>query len=131
METETPPDTGVHLAGASRQLAHRLLVIFENRLKLLGVELEEERERLARAFWLVVLIGAFGLMAVVTLTALIVIALWQYDPLVGLLILTIIYAAAAAFFYFRLSRLQREWQTLAATIEQLKKDRECLEKNLN
>ncbi len=33
-------------------------------------------------------------------------------------------------FYSRLVRLQRDWQTLPGTLDQLKKDRECLEKNL-
>jgi hypothetical protein len=34
------------------------------------------------------------------------------------------------FFYAGLARLQRDWQTLPNTIDQLRKDRECLKKQL-
>ena len=64
------------------------------------------------------------------MTAIIVVALWEQYPVAALLILAALYAAAAAFFYGRLQRLQRDWRTLAGTIDQLKKDRECLGKNL-
>jgi uncharacterized membrane protein YqjE len=45
------------------------------------------------------------------------------------LVLTAIYGAIAGFLYTRLLRLQRDWQTLPETLDQLRKDRECLEKN--
>jgi uncharacterized membrane protein YqjE len=46
--------------------------------------------------------------------------------------LTALYTVAAALLYVRLVRLQRDWQTLLpTTLDQLRKDRECLEKNLN
>jgi len=41
-----------HLAASSRDLARRLLTLGENRLELLAVEVQEERERLLRAFLL-------------------------------------------------------------------------------
>jgi uncharacterized membrane protein YqjE len=130
MEAETPTDDNLHLAGASKQVAQRLLVICENRLELLLVELHEERDRILLAIWLTISAAAVGLLAGITLTALIVVALWKVSPVLTLLILTVLYAAAAVFLYARLSKLQREWETLPATIEQLKKDRECLEKKL-
>jgi len=42
---ETPSDTVPRLADASRRLAQRALVICENRVELLMVEVQEERER--------------------------------------------------------------------------------------
>jgi uncharacterized membrane protein YqjE len=119
------------LAGATKRLAQRALVICENRLELLMVEVQEERERLLRAIWLALSAVAFGVLSGVALTAVIAVAFWQQSPIIALLILTVLYAAAAAFLYARLSRLQRDWQTLATTLDQLRKDRECLEKNLN
>jgi len=56
------------------------------------------------------------------------VALWEHSPIIALLVLTLLYTSAAVFFYARLARLQRDWQTLPETLEQLKKDRECLEK---
>jgi uncharacterized membrane protein YqjE len=130
METETPAEDGLHLAGASKQVAQRLLVICENRLELLMVELHEERDRIVLALCVTLGAAVCGLMALITLTALIVVVLGNVSPVITLLILTVLYAAAGGFLYARLSKLLREWETFPATIEQLKKDRECLGKKI-
>jgi uncharacterized membrane protein YqjE len=118
------------LAATSKQFARRLLTIGENRLELLTVEVQEERERLLRAFLLVLGVAAFGLLAGITLTAAIVVWLWAWSPLAILLTLTGLYGAAGVWLYRRLTGLLRDWQTLSATLDQLRKDRACLEKNL-
>ena len=128
---ETSSDTVPHLADASKRLAQRALVICENRLELLMVEVQEERERILRAIWLVLGAAAFCLLAGIALTVVIVVALWQQSLIAALLILTALYTIAAVCFYGRLTRLQRDWQTLPTTLDQLRKDRECLEENLN
>jgi uncharacterized membrane protein YqjE len=128
---ETSSDTVPHLADASKWLAQRALVICENRLELLMVEVQEERERILRAIWLVLGAAAFCLLAGIALTVVIVVALWQQSLIAALLILTALYTIAAVCLYGRLTRLQRDWQTLPTTLDQLRKDRECLERNLN
>jgi len=128
---ETSSDTVPHLADASKRLAQRALVICENRLELLMVEVQEERERILRAIWLVLGAAAFCLLAGIALTVVIVVALWQQSLIAALLILTALYTIAAVCLYGRLTRLQRDWQTLPTTLDQLRKDRECLERNLN
>jgi uncharacterized membrane protein YqjE len=117
------------LAASSKQFARRLLTIGENRLELLTVEVQEERERLLRAFLLALGVAAFGLLAVIALTAAIVVLLWEW-PVAVLLTITGLYAAGAVFLYRRLAILLRDWQTLSATLDQLRKDRACLEKIL-
>jgi uncharacterized membrane protein YqjE len=67
----------------------------------------------------------------VALTAVVAVAFWPRSPLAALLILTTLHAGAATWLYTRLARLRRGWQTLPTTLEQLRKDRECLEKSLN
>jgi uncharacterized membrane protein YqjE len=129
METQT--ETEPHLADASKRLAQRALVICENRFELLMVEVQEERERILRAMWLALGAAAFGLLAGIALTVVIVIALPQQFLTVALLILTALFTIAAVFLYTRLTRLQRDWQMLPTTLDQLRKDRECLEKHLN
>lgn len=115
------------LAADSKQVASRLLTIGENRLELLTVELQEERERLLHAFLLALGVAAFGLLAAMTLTAALVI--WLRDwPVTVLLTLTVLYAAAGFGFYQRLAGRLRDWQTFSATLDQLRKDRACLEK---
>jgi len=118
------------LAANSKQLARRLLTIGENRLELLAVEAQEARERLLHAFLLALGVAAFGLLAGLTLTATLVVCLWAYCPVSVLVALTLLYGAAGVCLYRRLTGLLRDWQTLSATLDQLRKDRACLEKNL-
>jgi uncharacterized membrane protein YqjE len=118
------------LARTSRRFAQRVLTIGENRLELLAVEVQEERERLLHTFLLALGVAAFGLLAGLTLTAAIVMLLWACSPVAVLLALTALYGAAGIFLYRRLARLLRDWQTFSASLDQLRKDRACLEKIL-
>ena len=117
------------LAAAWKACARRLLTIGENRLELLTVEVQEERERLLHAFLLALGVAAFGLLAGLTLTAAIVVLLWAW-PVAVLLTLAVLYGAAAICLCRRLARLLHDWETLPATLDQLRKDRACLEKIL-
>ncbi len=115
------------LATTSKKFVRRLATIGENRLELLAVEVQEERERLLHAFLLALGVAAFGLLAGIALTAAIAVLLWAWSPVAVLLILTGIYAGAGFFLYQRLTGLLRNWQTLSASLDQLRKDRACLE----
>jgi len=127
---ETATGSFKQLATTSRRFAERLLTIGENRLELLTVEVQEERERLLHAFLLALGVAAFGLLAGITLTAAIAVLLWQYSPFAVLLTLTGLYGVAAVCLYRRLTGLLRDWKTLSATLDQLRKDCACLEKTL-
>ncbi len=118
------------LVETSKRFARRLVIIGENRFELLMVEVQEERERLLHAILLALGVAAFGLLAAIALTATIAVLLWQYSPFAVLLTLTSLYGATAVCLYRRLTRLLRDWQNLPATLDQLRKDRACLEKNL-
>jgi uncharacterized membrane protein YqjE len=118
------------LASTSKHFVRRLVTIGENRLELLAVEVQEERERHLHAFLLALGVAAFGLLAGFTLTAAIVVLLWAWSPVAVLLTLTALYAVAGICLYRQLTGLLRNWQTLSATLDQLRKDRECLEKIL-
>lgn len=114
----------------SRRLGRRLLTTGENRLELLTIELQEERERLLQAFLLALGVAAFGLLGGMTLTAAIVVVYWSWSPVTVLLILTGLYGAVAIWLCRRLTGLLLDWETLGATLDQLRKDRACLEKFL-
>jgi uncharacterized membrane protein YqjE len=118
------------LATASKYFARRLLTIGENRLELLTVEVQEGREHLLHAFLLALGVAAFGLLAGLTFTAAIVVLLWAWSPVAVLLILTGLYGAAGVWLCRRLTGRLHDWQTLSASLDQLRKDRACLEKNL-
>jgi uncharacterized membrane protein YqjE len=118
------------LAAASKDLARRLLIIGENRLELLAVEVQEERERLLHALLLAAGMAVFGLLAGMTLTAAIVFLLPACPPAAVLLTLTGLYGAAGVYLCWRLMALLRGWELLSASLDQLRKDRACLEKIL-
>ena len=118
------------LAATSKHFARRLLTVGENRFELLMVEVQEERVRLLRAIVLALGAAAFGLLAGVALTGTIVVLFWNFSPVAVLLALTGLYGTAAVFLYRRLTVVLSDWQNLPATLEQLRKDRACLEKTL-
>ena len=118
------------LVELSKRLARRLLAIGENRFELLMVEVQEERERLLHAIVLALGAAALGLLAGMALTGAIVVLLWEISRVAALLVLTGLYGAAAVCLYRRLTRLLRDWQNLPATLDQLRKDRACLEEHL-
>lgn len=127
---ETPPDTEIHLADTIKRIAWRLMAIVHNRTDLLMVEIQEERER-ARAMVILAAGAAFlGLLGAITLTAVIAIAAGPHYFL-ALIIMTACYLGGALIFYLKLSHLQRDWELLSGTREQLEKDRACLEKELS
>jgi len=118
------------LGATWKRLARRLLIIGENRLELLTVEVQEGRERLLHTFLMALAVAVLGLLAAMTLTAAIVFLLWDYKPWVVLLTLTVLYGAFAYCLCRRLTKLLHDWQTLPASLDQLRKDRACLDKIL-
>lgn len=128
---EEPTVSLKQLAASSKRFARRLMTIGENRLELLTVEVQEERERLLHVVLLALGVAAFGLLGMITLSAAIVVWLWKFSPLAVLLTLTGLYAGVAILLCRQLKGLLCDWQTFSATIDQLRKDRECLEKTLD
>jgi uncharacterized membrane protein YqjE len=118
------------VAGTSKRLLGRLVTIVDNRLELLTVELQEERLRLLHALLLGLGTAVFGFLAGVALTIAGAIFFWEYSPAMVVLALAFLYGGCAAWLYGGFVRLQRDWRTLPNTIEQLRKDCECLERNL-
>jgi uncharacterized membrane protein YqjE len=127
---EAPPSNTGQLVETSRRFARRLLTIGENRFELLMVELQEERERLLRAILLALGAAAFGLLAGVALTGAIALCFRGVWRLAALVALAGLYGATTVCFYRRLMRLMRDWQNFPATLDQLRKDRACLESHL-
>jgi uncharacterized membrane protein YqjE len=116
--------------GASRQFVRRLLTVGENRLELLTVEMQEERERLLQALLVALGVAVFCLLAGMVFTALVVLLFWPYSPVGVLLGLTLLYGGTGVQLARRLTGTLRDWQMLSGTLDQLRKDRACLEKLL-
>lgn len=118
------------VASASKRFVRHLLEMGANRVQLLMVELEEERESFLLAIGLALGATAFGLLAGIAFTLAIVVLFWEHSPLAALLVLTVLYVSIALALYCRMIRLRREWQPLPTTLEQIRKDRECLDRTL-
>ena len=127
---DEPTVTYGQMVAAAQRFGRRLLTIGENRIELFSVELQEERERLFRALFLLMGMAAFGLLAALSISGVIVVLLWPYSPLVAFLVLTFLYLAGALVFFWRFKLLLRDWKSFSATIDQLRKDRECLERSV-
>jgi len=127
---EAVPTKAGELVETSKRVARWLLTIGDNRFALLMVEVQEERERLRYAILLALGVAVFGLLAGVALTGAIVVLLWELSPVAALLGLTSLHGATAVCLYRRLTLLLRDWHDLPATLDQLRKDRTCLEKHL-
>jgi len=126
-----PSSTPVRrLVQTTQRLAHRLLTIGDNRFELLKVEVQEERERLLHALLLALGVALFALLAGMTLTATIVVCLWDYSRLAALLVLGSLYGVTAVWLYVRLTHRLNNWRMFPATFDQLRKDRADLERQL-
>jgi uncharacterized membrane protein YqjE len=125
------PASERNLKAASKQFGRRLLTLLENRLELLTVEVQEERERLLHDLLLALGVAAFGLLAGLSFTAALVVLFWKYSPLTVLLVMTALYTAAGLALCRLLVRRLREWQSFSASLDQLRKDRQCLDQILS
>ena len=121
----------VSFMGAVKRCVRRLLAVGENRFELLLVEMQEESDRLLHMLILAIGAAVLGLLAAMGFSAAVVIALWDRSRMAAILILTAAYAIGAMILCWRLTALRRQQQTLPATLDQLRKDRACLEKSLS
>jgi uncharacterized membrane protein YqjE len=103
--------------------------MFHNRVELLMVEIQEERQRALIAVLMASAAVFLGFLAAVTVTAVIACAAGAH-MLTALIIMAAVYIAGTVFFLLKLAHMQRNWESLSSTREQLQKDRECLEEHL-
>lgn len=111
-----------------RRLATTVLTIFQNRWELLVVELQEQYTRFCRALLWTVAVVALGLftLAMVTLTGVVIV--WNQFGMNGLL-----WVSGAGLFgtllaYWRLRVRLKNWPLLPNTLDELKRDIECLKR---
>lgn len=128
---DSEPGNLSQLVATAKRMGKRILIAGENRAELLMVEIQEAREGLLRAIMLALGVAAFALLGFIALTMAIAILLWQHSPAIALIVLAVIYGSVSFFLYRRFLRIQRDWQTLPGTLEQLRKDCQCLERNLD
>jgi len=113
------------------QFAKRLMTLVGNRLELLVLEVREEGLRLLNALLLGLGIAVLGFLITVTITGALVMSLWAWSPVGAFLAVGGGYALLAFLLYLRMMALLRRSKILPATLEQFRKDQECLKNNLS
>ena len=108
------------------RIVETILATVHNRLELFSVELKEEKGHLIQILILTVAAMVLGLMALILLTFAIIAWFWESGRMAAVLTLLVVYLAAALTAGRALQLRLKRWQSFAATLNELKKDRECL-----
>jgi uncharacterized membrane protein YqjE len=124
------PDEENGLLATVARMFKTLRAVAENRLELFLVELKEERARLFGILLLAAVGIVFALMTLVMFTLTVVIFFWDSHRLLALVIVTCIYAAGTFVTFLKLRERLQRWQAFSATLDQIKKDRSCFEKQI-
>ena len=125
MDTSTEPSSGVF--SAVRRLLNTALAGVENRIELFLVELREERFRVFDVLLLGCAGAMLGFMALLTVTVTLVVIFWDSARVQVLVALSTGYSLATIGVFWRLKVVLRNWSSFSATLDELKKDRACLE----
>src|SRR5258706_14013156 len=125
MDTTTESSPG--LFSSVRRLLNTALAGVENRIELFLVELREERFRVFDVLLLGCAAAVLGFMALLTVTVTLVVIFWDSARVPVLVGLSVCYSVATIAMIWRLKIRLQNWSSFAATLNDFKKDRACLE----
>ena len=115
------------LVAALSGMAATAVALLRTRLELATVEFEEERERIKTMLVLIVVATVFACFALVALSVLVVVWLWDRSPLLAITGVTIFYVLIAAGAVLALKQqLQAHGRPFAATLAELERDAEAM-----
>lgn len=120
-----PEETTPGLLKSLRRLATTLVAVFQNRVELFAVELQEERHRLVDVLVLAGGALVLGTLAVAVFSAVLIFLFPEPYRIYAALGVGVLYLAGAAVLVARLKRRLRN-EPFAGTLGQIKKDCECL-----
>lgn len=127
MDEQEQEENQPRLPETLRRLGAAILAVLQNRLELLVVELHEHRIHLFEALLMLLALVGLGFFTLMLLTAGVIVLVWHYFEVWGLFILCGISLIATVLVGWRLQLRLNNWPLFSGTMEQLKKDRECLE----
>lgn len=115
------------LLSSIRSLADNLLGSVHDRIELISVELQEEKQRLVQLFiWISVAIFT-GMMAIAFASFTVVYVFWESARLPVLITLTLLYTGAAVGTVLMLRRqISRQPKPFAASLQEIRNDRACI-----
>jgi uncharacterized membrane protein YqjE len=112
---------------SAKNVLNTALAGVENRIELFLVELREERFRVFDVLLLGFAGAMLGFMALLTVTVTLVVIFWDSARVPVLIVLSACYSLATIGILWQLKVRLRNWSSFSATLEELKKDRACLE----
>lgn len=125
METRSPGSSG--LLGSLRGLVDGLIGSAHDRLELLAVELNEEKHRMIQIFIWISAIVFLAILAAVFASLAIVVLWWETARVAVVFSLAGVYTAALVGVVIGFRRyLKRQSKPFAATLGELREDRECI-----
>jgi len=111
----------------SRRLGAALLGLLHSHVELFGIELQEQKARTLSLLLFAGLALVFALLALVALSGLVLILLWDNYRMLGMLGLCLFYVLAGVFCALRLkAAIFDESSPFSGTLEELANDRERL-----
>jgi uncharacterized membrane protein YqjE len=125
---ESSRGTASGVLGSVRILADNLLSSVQDRVELVSVELQEEKQRLIQIFiWISAAIFT-GMMAIAFASFTVVFLFWETARVAALVGVTLVYTAAAIAIVMTFRRvLARQPRPFAASLQELKNDRSCIQ----
>jgi uncharacterized membrane protein YqjE len=122
---DNAPSSG--FAGSLRALGDGVLGSLQERVELLSIELQEEKLRVIQTLAWIAAAMFLGALALIFASATLVYLFWESGRLFALVGLTVCYTVATIAAVIRLRRfLARLPVPFEATLDELKRDRECI-----
>jgi uncharacterized membrane protein YqjE len=125
---ETSTESGPGLFSSVKRLLNTALAGVENRIELFLVELREERIRIFEGLLLGFAAAVLGFMALLVVTVTLVVIFWDSARVPVLVVLSAGYFLAVIGLLWRLNVWLRKWSSFSTTLDEIKKDRACLDK---
>ncbi len=121
---------GQGIFASLKGLLKTIVSVGQNRLELLLVEVQEERGRFFEALVLAGLVLILLLMALMVITMTVVIVCIQAHRLYIVFALAGLYLVGALIGVWQLRTRLKNWAPFAATLEEIRKDKECLDQKI-
>ena len=124
---DTTTDSSPGLFSSVKRLLNTALAGVENRIELFLIELREARLRIFDVVLLGCAAALMGFMALLLVTVTLVVIFWDSARVPVLVALSACYSLATMAIFWRLKIRLRNCSFFSATLNELKKDRACLE----
>ena len=124
---DTTTDSSPGLFSSVKRLLTTALAGVENRIELFLIELRQARLRIFDVVLLGCAAAIMGFMALLMVTVTLVVIFWDSARVPVLVALSACYSLATIGIFWRMKARLRNWSFFSVTLDELKKDRACLE----